>query len=314
VVVTAGPPKAGVVEADGAAPPPILPKLNIPEVEVVVEVAACVSEDELVPNPKTFCEAVVVVVFCPEFPKANKLALAEAVVVAAVVFPPKLNILGGELGSAAALAEVVVAPPVKLKAGARAELEVPTALLLETDNWKLGGALVATAVAVPKEKVFDDDDDDEEEEEVVEEETEVGAGPKESVLVGGTMAVAVVSGLETPKLNAGTTGAEDDVETWIGWTLEAVEVEVTEDDESEGRLNVTVAVLTEIAGFVGSAEEEGEEIAPKEKGEGVVDVTDVNEAVGTDVAVVLLSLLVLLVAGVEVSVDDMEGSPVAALS
>jgi len=249
-----------------------------------------------------------VVVFCGVFPKANRLE--EAVVVAAVVFPPKLNILGGELGKAALAEVVVVAPPVKLKAGVGAELEVPTEVLLETENWKLGGALVAAAVVAPKEKVLDV----KEEEEVVEEETEVGAGPNESVLLGGTRAVAVLSGLETPKLKAGTAGAEDDVTTGIGWTLEAVEVVVEE--ESVGRLNVTVAVLIEMAGLVGSVEEEGEDIVPKEKGEGVVDVTEVSEAVGTDDAGVILSLLsvVLLGAGVGVSVDEREGSPVAAFS
>lgn len=250
------------------------------------------------------------VVFCGVFPKANRLE--EAVVVAAVVFPPKLNILGGELGKAALAEVVVVAPPVKLKAGAGAgaEVEVPTEVLLETENWKLGGALVAAAVVAPKEKVLDV----KEEEEVVEEETEVGAGPNESVLLGGTMAVAVLSGLETPKLKAGTAGAEDDVTTGIGWTLEAVEVVVEE--ESVGRLNVTVAVLIEMAGLVGSVEEEGEDIVPKEKGEGVVDVTEVSEAVGTDDAGVILSLLsvVLLGAGVGVSVDERGGSPVAAFS
>ena len=242
-----------------------------------------------------------------------------------MVVPPKLNILGGELADVVAgvtpkenvlsvgllvfgktAAEVVFAPPVKLKAreGAGAEVAtvVPATELTEAENWKLGGAVVVAGTA-PKLKVFDVNV-----EEVVEETFEVVAGPNDNVFVGGTAAVGVFSGFETPKLNAGATGvgAEDDVVTGRG---DAVE-------ESVGRLNVTVAVFTELADFVGSEEEEGEEIVPKEKGVAVVEVTDVSDAVRTevDVAFSVSSVLVVLVVAVEVTMAELKENPDAALS
>ena len=240
-----------------------------------------------------------------------------------MVVPPKLNILGGELADVVAgvtpkenvlsvgllvfgktAAEVVFAPPVKLKAreGAGAEVAtvVPATELTEAENWKLGGAVVVAGTA-PKLKVFDVNV-----EEVVEETFEVVAGPNDNVFVGGTAAVGVFSGFETPKLNAGTTGVGADVVTGRG---DAVE-------ESVGRLNVTVAVFTELAGLVGSEEEEGEEIVPKEKGVAVVEVTDVSDAVRTevDVAFSVSSVLVVLVVAVEVTMAELKENPDAALS
>ena len=71
VVVTAGGPKVAAVAEEPPAPPPPPPppKLNKLVVEAVVvgTVDVCVKEDELDPKPKTF-------------------EVAEAVVVAAVVF------------------------------------------------------------------------------------------------------------------------------------------------------------------------------------------------------------------------------------
>ena len=240
-----------------------------------------------------------------------------------MVVPPKLNILGGELADVVAgvtpkenvlsvgllvfgktAAEVVFAPPVKLKAreGAGAEVAtvVPATELTEAENWKLGGAVVVAGTA-PKLKVFDVNV-----EEVVEETFEVVAGPNDNVFVGGTAAVGVFSGFETPKLNAGTTGVGADVVTGRG---DAVE-------ESVGRLNVTVAVFTELADFVGSEEEEGEEIVPKEKGVAVVEVTDVSDAVRTevDVAFSVSSVLVVLGVAVEVTMAELKENPDAALS
>ena len=240
-----------------------------------------------------------------------------------MVVPPKLNILGGELADVVAgvtpkenvlsvgllvfgktAAEVVFAPPVKLKAreGAGAEVAtvVPATELTEAENWKLGGAVVVAGTA-PKLKVFDVNV-----EEVVEETFEVVAGPNDNVFVGGTAAVGVFSGFETPKLNAGTTGVGADVVTGRG---DAVE-------ESVGRLNVTVAVFTELADFVGSEEEEGEEIVPKEKGVAVVEVTDVSDAVRTevDVAFSVSSVLVVLGVAVEVTMAELKENPEAALS
>ena len=68
-VVTAGGPKVAAVVEEPPAPPPPPPKLNKLVVEAVVvgTVDVCVKEDELDPKPKTF-------------------EVAEAVVVAAVVF------------------------------------------------------------------------------------------------------------------------------------------------------------------------------------------------------------------------------------
>ena len=240
-----------------------------------------------------------------------------------MVVPPKLNILGGELADVVAgvtpkenvlsvgllvfgrtAAEVVFAPPVKLKAreGAGAEVAtvVPATELTVAENWKLGGAVVVAGTA-PKLKVFDVNV-----EEVVEETFEVVAGPNDNVFVGGTAAVGVFSGFETPKLNAGTTGVGADVVTGRG---DAVE-------ESVGRLNVTVAVFTELADFVGSEEEEGEEIVPKEKGVAVVEVTDVSDAVRTevDVAFSVSSVLEVLVVAVEVTMAELRENPDAALS
>lgn len=240
-----------------------------------------------------------------------------------MVVPPKLNILGGELADVVAgvtpkenvlsvgllvfgktAAEDVFAPPVKLKAreGAGAEVAtvVPATELTVAENWKLGGAVVVAGTA-PKLKVFDVNV-----EEVVEETFEVVAGPNDNVFVGGTAAVGVFSGFETPKLNAGTTGVGADVVTGRG---DAVE-------ESVGRLNVTVAVFTELADFVGSEEEEGEEIVPKEKGVAVVEVTDVSDAVRTevDVAFSVSSVLVVLVVAVEVTMAELKENPDAALS
>ena len=87
-------------------------------------------------------------------------------------------------------------------------------------------------------------------------------------------------------------------------------------EESVGRLNVTVAVFTELADFVGSEEEEGEEIVPKEKGVAVVEVTDVSDAVRTevDVAFSVSSVLVVLGVAVEVTIAELEENPDAALS
>ena len=87
-------------------------------------------------------------------------------------------------------------------------------------------------------------------------------------------------------------------------------------EESVGRLNVTVAVFTELADLVGSEEEEGEEIVPKEKGVAVVEVTDVSDAVRTevDVAFSVSSVLVVLVVAVEVTMAELKENPDAALS
>ena len=69
-----------------------------------------------------------------------------------------------------------------------------------------------------------------------------------------------------------------------GRLLEVVEAGVV---VVAGRLKVTVAVFTEVGGFVVSDEEGGEEIVPNEKGVDVVEVTELSEAVGTDVAAVV---------------------------
>ena len=77
-----------------------------------------------------------------------------------------------------------------------------------------------------------------------------------------------------------------------------------------------MAVFTELADFVGSEEEEGEEIVPKEKGVAVVEVTDVSDAVRTevDVAFSVSSVLVVLVVAVEVTMAELKENPDAALS
>ena len=76
---------------------------------------------------------------------------------------------------------------------------------------------------------------------------------------------------------------EDDEEA-AGRLLEVVEAGVV---VVAGRLKVTVAVFTEVAGLVVSDEEGGEEIVPNEKLVEVVEVTELSEAVGTEVAAVV---------------------------
>jgi len=134
----------------------------------------------------------------------------------------------------------------------------------------------ATVETAPKLKVLDL-----EEEEVVVAVIEDGSGTNGSVLVGPT--VAVFSGLEEPKLKAGMTGAVEVVEVVVVVEEEEEEEDVDtwrlEEFELPGRLNVTVGVLTELTGLVGSEVEEGEEMVPKEKGVAVVEVTEVSVAV-----------------------------------
>ena len=77
--------------------------------------------------------------------------------------------------------------------------------------------------------------------------------------------------------------AVEDVED-AGRLLEVVEAGVV---VVAGRLKVTVAVFTEVAGLLVSDEEGGEEIVPNEKFVDVVEVTEVSEAVGTVVAAVV---------------------------
>ena len=76
---------------------------------------------------------------------------------------------------------------------------------------------------------------------------------------------------------------EDDVEA-AGRLLEMVEAGVV---LAAGRLKVTVAVFTEVAGLVVSDDEGGEEMVPNEKGVEVVEVTELSEAVGTEAAAVV---------------------------
>ena len=75
----------------------------------------------------------------------------------------------------------------------------------------------------------------------------------------------------------------EDVED-AGRLLEVVEAGVV---VVAGRLKVTVAVFTEVAGLVVSDEEGGEEMVPNEKLVEVVEVTELSEAVGTEVAAVV---------------------------
>ena len=236
----------------------------------------------------------------------------------AVLFdPPKLNVLAGEVDAvvagvtpkekvllalvgAAAVVVVAAAPPAKLKAGGGAEVVTGATVLLGPEIWKEVGAAGATVVTALKLKELEL-----EEEEVVVVVLE-GSGTIGRDLIGPT--VAVFSGLEAPKLKAGITGVEEDVDT--GRLEESV---------VEGRLNVTVGVFTELTGLVGSEEEEGEEMVPKEKGVAVVEVTDVREAVGIEVAAGVLSLpsellLVETVAGVGATVVELKDIPVAAFS
>ena len=215
--------------------------------------------------------------------------------------PPKLNILGGDFAVAGAAAGataagpkekallgaglllaaappvvvsvVVLLPPPKLKAGAA--VVAVAVVVFDPANWKLGAVLAATDLLTPKLKASAGAVTELE----VEAAVDVGPGPNVRVF-----AVVGLSGCcdppdpPTPKLK-GATVAVEDVET-AGRLLEGVEAAVVE----AGRLKVTVAVFTEVAGFVVSDEEGGEEMVPNEKGVDVVEVTELSEAVGTEVA------------------------------
>ena len=317
-MVTAGDPKVAAPVED--PPPP--PKLNNPAVaDVVVGPAdVCDKEDDLDPKPKTFgvAEAVVaaVVFGAEEFPKENKFvgAAAAAVVVAAVgagLEPPKLNILAGDLVVVAAGAAAGVSPgapkekatledelvpgaaspppvvvvvaavaPPKLKAGAGAEVVVEVELEV-LPSWKLGPVLAAPVLLPPKLKVSEGAETELE----VAATVDVGPRPNDRVLAAG-----VLSGCDpppTPKLKGAMAAVEDEVET-AGRLLELVEAgAVVAGVVEAGRLNVTVAVFTEVAALVVSDEDVGEEIVPNEKGVDVVVVTELSEAVRTEVAAVV---------------------------
>ena len=175
-VVTAGTPKVAVAVAE---PPP--PKLNSPAVADVVvgPVDVCDKEEDFVPKPKTFDEAVAAVVFgAEEFPKENKFAGAAAAGAAVVVGA----VPGLEPPKPPAVVVVVVAPP-KLKAGAGVGAEVVTVKVFDPANWKLGAVLAAAVLLPPKLKVSEGA----ETELVVEATVEVGPRPNDRVLAAGVL-------------------------------------------------------------------------------------------------------------------------------
>ena len=195
-VVTAGTPKVAVAVAE---PPP--PKLNNPAVADVVvgPVDVCDKEEDFVPKPKTFDEAVAAVVFgAEEFPKENKFAGAAAEAAGAVVVAPmggllkwvtpgttkEKALLAAELLLEAAPPPVVVvvgvAPP-KLKAGAGAE--VVTVEVFDPANWKLGAVLAAAVLLPPKLNVSEGAETELE----VEATVEVGPRPNDRVLAAGVL-------------------------------------------------------------------------------------------------------------------------------
>ena len=148
-------------------------------------------------------------------------------------------------------------------------------------SWKLGAELAAAGLLTPKLKVSEGAETE------LEVEAAVAAGaPRPNVRV---FAVAGLSGSDceppAPKLKGAMAAVEADVET-AGRLLDVVEAGVL---EMAGRLKVTVAVLVEVGGFVVSDEEGGEEMVPNEKLVEVVEVTELSEAVGTEVAAVVSS-------------------------